>query len=131
MAAPGGGVASGSGEANYPASRRQNIQGTLPYGESIHRRIYSTSLTDGVSAETFLLPLFYAMGNHIPKVMLDRAISPQLRWSEHGEFCVVMPYNAGLYQDLVDLFFDDAKLRQSIEKLISLSVICEVSRDGL
>jgi hypothetical protein len=127
VVALGGGAASGSGEANYPASRRQNIHGTPPDGESI----YSTSPTGGVSAETFLPPLFYAMGDYIPKVLLDRAISPQPRWSEHGEFCEVTPHDAGLHQDLVDLLSDDAKLKQRIEELISLSIICEVSRDGL
>lgn len=90
-----------------------------------------TSLAGGVSSETFIPPLFYAMGDHIPKVILDRAISPQPRWSEHGEFCEVTPHGAGLHRDLVDLLSDDAKLKQSIKKLISLSIICEVSRDGL
>lgn len=87
--------------------------------------------TGGVSPEAFIPPLFYAMGDHIPKVMLDRAISPQPRWSEQGEFCEVMPHDAGLHPDLVDLLSDDAKLKQSIEELISLSVLTEGSRDGL
>ncbi|KAG9240414.1 hypothetical protein BJ878DRAFT_483873 [Calycina marina] len=85
----------------------------------------------GASPETFIPTLFYAMGDHIPKVVLDRATSPQPRWSEHGEFCEVTPHGAGLRGDLVDLLSDDAKLKQSIENLVSLSIISEVSKDGL
>jgi hypothetical protein len=39
--------------------------------------------------------------------------------------------DASLHRDLVDLLSDDARLKQSIEELISLSVLSEVSRDGL
>ncbi len=130
MVAPGDGAA-GSREANYPASQRQHIQGTSPDRVGIHRRIYSTSPASSVSPETFIPPLFYAMGDHIPKVMLDRAISPQPRWSEQGEFCEVTPQDAGLHRDLVDLLSDNAKVKQSFEELISLPIISEVLRDGL
>jgi len=120
----GGGADSGNprNEVNYPASRCQKIQ------EAWQDK---TSPASGVSPETFIPPLFYAMGDHIPKVMLDRAISLQSRWSEHGEFCEVTPHGAGLHGDLMDLLSDDAKLKQSIENPISLSIISEVSRDGL
>ena len=66
-------------EANYSASQGQNVQATPQDVESIHRRIFSTP-------RTFIPPLFYAMGNYIPKLMVDLAVSPQARWSEHGEF---------------------------------------------
>ena len=69
---PGGGAA-GSRGANYPACQCPNIQGTSLDREGIRRR---TSPASGVSPEAFIPPLFYAMGDHIPKVMLDRAISP-------------------------------------------------------
>jgi hypothetical protein len=69
VVAPGGGAA-GSREANYPAGQRQNIQGISPDRVGIRRKIYLTSLAGGVSLETFIPPLFYAIGDHIPKVIL-------------------------------------------------------------
>jgi hypothetical protein len=63
------------------------------------------------------------MGNYIPKLMVDRAVSPQARWSEHGEFEEVTPQDAGLHQDLVCLLSNEAKLKQHIEELISQSMI--------
>jgi hypothetical protein len=113
----------------YPASEYQNIQGTPQDEESNHRSIPSTSPAGGVSPETFILPLLYAMGDHIPKVILDRAMSPQPRWSEHGEFCEVTSHDAGLHRDLVDFLSDNMKLKQSIKELISLSRISEVSKN--
>jgi hypothetical protein len=110
-------------EANYPASQGQNVQATPQDVERIHRRIFSTSLAVGVSPRAFIPPLFYAMGNYIPKLMVDRAVSPQARWSEHGEFEEVTPQDAGLHQDLVCLLSNEAKLKQHIEELISQSMI--------
>jgi len=119
-------------DANYPASQGQNVQEIPQDVEDIHRRIFSTSPAGGVSPRTFIPPLFYAMGSHIPKIMLDRALSPQARWSEYGEFVEVTPQDAGLHRDLVDLLSDETKLKQDVEELISQSIIHkEVSADSL
>ncbi len=100
--------------------------------ESIHRRIFSTSPAVGVSPRTFIPPLFYAMGNCIPKLIVDRVVSPQARWSEYGEFQEVTPQDAGLYRDLVCLLLNEAKLKQHIEELVSQSIIHkEQSAGGL
>jgi hypothetical protein len=72
------------------------------------------------------------MGGHIPKIILDRALSPQARWSEHGEFNEVTPQDAGLHQDLVGLLSDGTKLKENVEELVSLSIIHnKASTDGL
>lgn len=91
--------------------------------ESIHRRIFSISLAVDMSPRTFIPSLFYAIGNYIPKLIVNRAVSPQARWSEHGEFEEVIPQDAGLYQDLVCLLLNEAKLKQHIKELVSQSII--------
>jgi hypothetical protein len=72
--------------------------------------------------ETPIAPLFYAMGSHIPKVLLDRATCPQRRINKHGEIYEVKLHDTGLSQDLINLL-DATTLRQSIGSLISLSII--------
>lgn len=103
------------------ASQGQNAQG-IPRDKSIQRRI-SISSAGGVSPKTFIPPLFYAMGNCIPKLILDRAVSPQARWSKHGEFEKVTPRDASLHWDMVDLLSDETKFKQDVEELVSRSVI--------
>ncbi len=110
-------------EANYPASQGQNVQAIPQDVESIHRRMFSTSPAVSVSPRTFIPPLFYAMGNHIPKLIFDRAITPQARWSEHGEFEEITPQDAGLHRDLVCLLSNEARFEWHIEELVSQSII--------
>jgi hypothetical protein len=82
--------------------------------ESIHARIFSTSLAVDVSPRAFIPPLFYAMGNYIPKLMVDCAVSPQAQWSEEGDSEEVTSHDVGLYQDLVCLLSKEANLKQHI-----------------
>ena len=71
------------------------------------------------------------MGGRIPKVILDRATSPQQRWGEDGQMHEVTPHDTGLHQDLVVLFSDGTKLKQIIEELVTSSIISiEGSTDG-
>jgi hypothetical protein len=71
------------------------------------------------------------MGTHIPKIMLDRALSLQARWSEYGEFDNITLQEAGLYKDLVDLLLDKTKLIQDVKELVSRSILhIEGSTDG-
>jgi len=74
------------------------------------------------SPETAMIPLFHAMGNHIPKIFFDLASDPQKRFDKDGKQYEVTPHYAGLDQALVHLL-DATKLRQSIEHLISRSTI--------
>jgi len=62
------------------------------------------------------------MGGYIPKVLLDRAKSPQKRVGECGEMYEVTLRDTGLHQDLVNVF-DATILERSIEGLISHSAI--------
>jgi hypothetical protein len=72
------------------------------------------------------------MGGRVPKIMLDRATSSQQRWGECGEAREITQHDAGLHQDLLDLLLDRTKLYQTIERLISLSIISEeASTDGM
>ena len=72
--------------------------------------------------KSVILPLFYTMGGYIPKVLLDRAKSPQKRVGECGEMYEVTLRDTGLHQDLVNVF-DATILERSIEGLISHSAI--------
>jgi hypothetical protein len=65
--------------------------------ESIYARVFSTSLAVSVSLRAFIPLLFYAMGNYILKLIVDRVVSLQARWSEHSEFEEVTLQDAGLY----------------------------------
>jgi hypothetical protein len=47
----------------------------------------------------------------MPKIMLDRALSPQARWSEHGELKEITLRDASLHQDLVDLLLNRTRFK--------------------
>jgi hypothetical protein len=83
-----------------------------------------------VSPERLIPPLLYAMGGHIPKFMLERAISQQ-RWNRLGVIHETTPQNAGLHAHLRDLLSDGRKLWQAVERLVSLSVIRVEESDGM
>ncbi|KAF2871072.1 hypothetical protein BDV95DRAFT_53848 [Massariosphaeria phaeospora] len=83
----------------------------------------STHLQTGsVWSKKIILPLLYAMGGRVPKIVLDRATCSQQRMNQHGKPCQVTASHAGLHPDIMDLL--DAKvLSRNIEHLISLSII--------
>ena len=121
-----GGVAA-LGSLGHGTNIQGDIQRTPQDEESV-----STTPTGCMSPGTLIPPLFYTIGSHIPKVMIDRAMYPQARWSEHGELDKVTPYDAGLHGDLVNLLSNVTELQQCIEELISLSIISsKVSSEGL
>ena len=76
-----------------------------------------------ISPRTFIPSLFYAMGSHVPKIILEYAQSRRARWSELGEFEEVAPQDVGLHKDLVDLLSDATKLTQDIEELVLRSIL--------
>jgi hypothetical protein len=78
----------------------------------------------GGSLKTPIPLLFHAMGGHIPKILLYRAACPQRRVDKRGEIYEETPHYIGLDQDLVNLL-DATRLKQSVEHLISLSIISE------
>ena len=78
-----------------------------------------------------LLPLFYAMGGHIPKVMLERAVSPPHRWDRHGMEHQTTLQHCSLNLHLRELLSDDSRLWQAIERLLLLSVISVEESDGV
>jgi hypothetical protein len=69
-----------------------------------------------------LLLLFHAMGDRVPKILLDRVVCPQLRIDMRGELYEVTPKFAGVDQDLSRLL-DGTNLKQTIGHLVSLSLI--------
>jgi hypothetical protein len=114
----------------------RSISGTIPVlspsvmKEPHHTTRHSTDSSIPLLPETFIPPLFYAMGGRVPKIMIDRATSPQRRLSESGDAFEFQPHNAGLHQDLVDILSDREELLRGIERLILLSTIAvETSSD--
>ncbi|KAH8674440.1 hypothetical protein BGZ60DRAFT_404034 [Tricladium varicosporioides] len=88
-------------------------------------------ISPSASPSASIPPLFYAMGSHIPEIVLDRALSPQARWNESGEFDEITIQDAGLHEDLVDLLSDRTKFKRNVEGLVSQSMIHkEISRGG-
>lgn len=73
--------------------------------------------------EMSLLPLFHAMGGKTPKVMLEWAACSEQRWKQHVTERETTLQDAGLNAHLRELFSDERKLRQAIERLLSLSII--------
>jgi len=71
------------------------------------------------------------MGGHVPKAMLERAVSPQQRWDRHGVEHGTTPQHAGLNANLRELLSDERKLRQAIERLLLLSVVGVEELDGM
>jgi hypothetical protein len=66
--------------------------------------------------------MFHAMGDRVPKILLDRAVCPQRRIDMRGELYEVTPKFAGVDQDLARLL-NRTKLKQTIDHLVSLSLI--------
>ena len=83
-----------------------------------------------VTPERSIPPLLYAMGGHIPKFMLERAISQQ-RWNKLGVIYEIIPQDVSLHAHLRDLLSDGKKLWPAVDQLISLSVISEEESDGM
>ena len=84
--------------------------------------------TTNSSLETMILLLFHAMGDRVPKIFLDRAVCPQRRIDMRGKLYKVTPKLAGVDQDLARLL-DGTKLKQTVDHLVSLSVIGSQDRD--
>jgi hypothetical protein len=86
---------------------------------------YSANALDvagSVWSKKMIIPLLYAMGGRVPKIVLDRATCSQQRMNQHGKPCQVTASHAGLHPDIMNLL--DAKvLSRNIEHLISLSNI--------
>lgn len=83
-----------------------------------------------ISLERSIPSLLYAMGGHIPKFMLERAIS-QRRWNRLGVIYETVPQNASLHAHLRDLLSDGKKLWPAVHQLISLSVTGVEESDGM
>jgi hypothetical protein len=66
--------------------------------------------TTNSSLGTMILLLFHAMGDRVPKILLDRAVCPQRRINMRGELYEVTPKFAGVDQDLARLL-DGKKLK--------------------
>ena len=84
-----------------------------------------------VSPETSIPPLLYALGGHVPKAMLERAVSPQQRWGRHGVERRTTLQHAGLDAHLKELLSDERKLWKAIERLLLLSVVSVEELDGI
>jgi hypothetical protein len=78
--------------------------------------------TTNSSLGTMILLMFHAMGDRVPKILLDRAVCPQRRIDMRGELYEVTPKFAGVDQDLARLL-NRTKLKQTIDHLVSLSLI--------
>jgi hypothetical protein len=68
------------------------------------------------SPETTVLLLFHAMGDRVPKILLDRAVTTHRRIDMHGEQFEVTPRGAGVDQELADLL-DETVLKRIIAHL--------------
>ncbi len=84
-----------------------------------------------MSPEISIPPLLYAMGGHVPKAVLERAVSPQQRWDRHGVEHETTLQHAGLNAHLRELLSDEKKLWRAIERLLSLSVVGVEESDGM
>ncbi|MCJ1422368.1 hypothetical protein MMC29_000248 [Sticta canariensis] len=73
-------------------------------------------------AKQTLLSLICAVGA-IPKLMLDRALSPQKRWNEYGVEYQIDPRNARLESHLKVLLLDSDGLWQVLEHLVSIAAV--------
>lgn len=119
-------------EIDVPGLRGPSTAAVISPCSSAAREMYSTTkigmsteqqeAATSSSPETAIKLLFHAMGGYIPKVFLDRASCSQRRLEKDGKQVETIPQDAGLDQNLVHVL-DAAKLRQSIEHLISLSAI--------
>ncbi len=83
-----------------------------------------------VSLETSIPPLLYAMGGHVPKFMLERAIS-QWEYARLDVMYETVPQNAGHRVHLRDLLSDGKTFWQAVERLLSRSVIDVEESDGM
>ena len=72
------------------------------------------------------------MGGQVPKVLIDRATTPQKRLGEKGEIRELAPGEAGLDRNLASLLSNKSRLQQSLDRLVSCSVVGqEESMNGL
>ena len=83
-----------------------------------------------MSSEISVPPLLYALASHIPKFMLEQAIS-QLRRNWLEFMFETTPSNAALHTHLRDILSDGRTLWQAVERLIVLSVISMEDSDGM
>ena len=78
---------------------------------------------DSKEASILLLLFCFLDASNISETMLDRACSPQKRWSRTGEMLELAPIDAGLNSGLVALIKDEVAFDDAIEKLLSFSLI--------
>jgi hypothetical protein len=69
-----------------------------------------------------LLSLIGVIGS-FPKVMLERALSPQKRWNANGSEYRIDQYSARVEPQLRDLFLEPGKMWLGIDHLISIAAI--------
>lgn len=70
-----------------------------------------------------LLSLICAVGA-LPKLVLERALSPQERWNEYGVKYQIEPRDAQLEPHLKVLFSDSDVLWQVLQHLVSTAAVC-------
>ncbi len=78
-----------------------------------------------------ILPLFYVMGDCIPRFIVERTISSQQRCNNLDKMYEITSQNAGLSSHLRFLLLEGEKLRQAIEKLLLLSTIDVEESNGV
>ena len=118
-----------------PASARTPTTSVVDLDCSRGQQHASGSCFTGISMcrtpETNVLALLYALGGHVPITVVDCAISRQQRWGEDGKVRGASLRDSNIDQKLVDLFLNRTLLGQSIEGLISQSLIgVETSKEG-
>ncbi|KAE9965479.1 hypothetical protein EG327_000466 [Venturia inaequalis] len=73
-------------------------------------------------AQQSLLSLICAMGT-LPKLMLDRALSPQKRWNEYGVEYQIDPRHTRFDHYLKTLLLDSDRLWQVLRHLVSIAAV--------
>lgn len=97
----------------------RNVRGPAGLDTYIERQAATTNST----SRTITL-LFHSLGGRVPKVFVERAVCPQIRFDKRGEQYEITPANTALDQELIRLLVA-AELKQVIEDLVSSSIISE------
>ena len=110
--------------------RQKEVLDTKPRLAAYDKTVYMTWQMNFKEVElqsrdaTHLLMLFCFLDpSKIPEMLLDRASSPQKRWSYSGEMFEEDPTEAGVCKELVALLRDEIRLDSAIDKLLSFSLI--------
>jgi hypothetical protein len=84
--------------------------------------VRDSNRADFISDVDYMILLFQSLGvSKIPRILFERARSPQFRWTESGCQVQLTALQAGLDQQLIDLLLDDARLARTIHELNRLS----------